>query len=106
MSMPAVFLAIEKAFDTTWHSGLLYKLSELEFSTSPIKLIASFLTKRKFEVLVEGEFSAPRVPQDSVLAPILYSLHQCCPTFLYVGAHLTDGRGGAGALWRFQQQQQ
>jgi hypothetical protein len=52
----AVFLDIEKAFDTTGHSGLLYKLSELEFSRSLIKLIAG----RKFEVLIEGEFSTPR----------------------------------------------
>jgi hypothetical protein len=29
-------------FDTTWHSGLLYKLPKLEFSTSLIKLIDSF----------------------------------------------------------------
>jgi hypothetical protein len=27
---------------------------------------------------------------------------QCCPTFLYIGPHLTDGCGGAGALWRLQ----
>jgi len=27
---------IEKAFDSTWHSGLLYKLSELHFSSSLI----------------------------------------------------------------------
>jgi hypothetical protein len=39
--MAGVFLDIEKVFDTTWNSGLLYKLSEFEFSTS---LIASFLT--------------------------------------------------------------
>jgi hypothetical protein len=26
----------------------------------------------------------------------LNSLRQCCPTFLYIGAHLTDGCGGAG----------
>jgi hypothetical protein len=31
-----------------------------DFSTSLIKLIASFLTDRKFQVLVEDEFSAPR----------------------------------------------
>jgi hypothetical protein len=68
-SMAAVFLDIAKAFDTTWHSGLLYKLSELEFSTSLTKLIASFLTDGKFKVLVEG------VPQGSVLVPILYILH-------------------------------
>jgi hypothetical protein len=29
MSMAAVFLDIEKALDTTWHSGLLYNLSEI-----------------------------------------------------------------------------
>jgi hypothetical protein len=73
-------LDIEKAFDTTWHPGILYKLSEFEFSSSLIKVIASFLTNRKFKVLVEGEVSTPReiapgVPQGSILAPILYSLY-------------------------------
>jgi hypothetical protein len=29
-------------------------------------------------------------------------IDQCCPTFLYTGAHQTDGCGGAGALWRLQ----
>jgi hypothetical protein len=29
MSTASVFLDIEEAFDTTWHTGLLYKLSEL-----------------------------------------------------------------------------
>jgi hypothetical protein len=60
MSLVAVFLDIKKAFNTTWHSGLLCKLSELEISTSVIKLIASFLTDRKFKVMVEGRFSMPR----------------------------------------------
>jgi hypothetical protein len=49
MAIAAVFLDIEKAFDTTWHPGLLYKLSKMEFSTSLIKLIGSFLSKRKFK---------------------------------------------------------
>jgi hypothetical protein len=78
MSTAAVFLDIEKAFDTTWH--LLYKLSELQFPINLIKLIASFLTNRKIKVSVEGELSSPRkvaagVPQGSVLAPVLYSLY-------------------------------
>jgi hypothetical protein len=30
MSMAAVFLDIMKAFAATWHSGLLYNISELE----------------------------------------------------------------------------
>jgi hypothetical protein len=79
MSTAAVFLDIEKAFDTTCHSGLLHNLSELRFSTILIKPIATFLTDRKFKVLVVGEVCTPRkiaagVPKGSVLAPILCSL--------------------------------
>jgi retron-type reverse transcriptase len=79
MSTAAVFWDIKKAFDKTWHLGLLYKLSELKFSTSLIKLINSFLSQRKFRVSVEGELSSPRniqagVPQGTVLSPTLYSL--------------------------------
>jgi hypothetical protein len=75
-----VFLDIKKAFDTTWHSGLLYKFSESGFSTSATKIISSFLTERKFKVLVEGEFSTPRklaarVLQDSALSPIFCTSH-------------------------------
>jgi retron-type reverse transcriptase len=78
MSTAAVFSDIKKAFDKIWHSDLIYKLRELEFSTRLIKLIAPFLTNRQFKVLVEGEFYTPKeipagVPQGSVLAPILYS---------------------------------
>jgi hypothetical protein len=80
MSTAAVFLDIEKAFDTTWHPGLLYKLAKLQFSTSIIKLISSFLSQRKFRVSVEGELSTPRymqagVPQGSVVSPTLYNLY-------------------------------
>jgi hypothetical protein len=80
ISTAAVFLDIEKAFDTTWHSGLLCNSSGLEFSTSFIKLIDSFVTGRKFKVLVEGDLSTPRkiaagVSQGSILPPVLYSLY-------------------------------
>jgi hypothetical protein len=79
MSTAAEFLDIEKAFDTTWHPGLLYKLLKLEFSTNFIKLIDSFLSNRKFSVSAEGEMSTPRemqagVPQDSVLSPTLLNM--------------------------------
>jgi hypothetical protein len=69
-----LFSDIDKAFDTTWQSGLLYILPELEFLASLNKITASFLTERKLKVFVEGKFSAPRkimagVPQGSILAP-------------------------------------
>jgi retron-type reverse transcriptase len=72
MSTAAVFLDIEKAFDTTGHS-------KLEFSTRLIQLISSF-SERKFIVSVEGEISTPTemqagVPQGSVLSPILYNIY-------------------------------
>jgi hypothetical protein len=58
MSMAKVFLDIEKAFDTTWHLGLLHKLSKLKYLISLIK--SPFLSQRKFRVSVKGEKSAPR----------------------------------------------
>jgi hypothetical protein len=81
MSTAAVFLDNEKAFDKTWHLYLLYKLSELKFSTSLIKLINSFLSQRKFRPSVEGELSTPRdikggVPQGSVLSHIVQSIYK------------------------------
>jgi retron-type reverse transcriptase len=80
MSTAAVFLDIEKAFDTTWHPGLLYKLSKLEFSARIIEIISSLISNRKFRVSVEVEMSTPReiqagVPQGSVLSPTLYSIY-------------------------------
>jgi hypothetical protein len=80
MSTATVFLDIEKPFHTTWNSGLLYKLSELQLTISLIKLIASFLTNRKFTVSVDGELSSSRnveagVPQGFVLTSVIYSLY-------------------------------
>jgi hypothetical protein len=60
MSTATLFLDIKKAFDTIWHSGLLYKLSKLELSTSSIKLITSFLSQCKFSVSVEDKMFMPR----------------------------------------------
>jgi hypothetical protein len=39
ISTAAVFLDIERAFDATWHIGLLHKLSKLKFPISLVKLI-------------------------------------------------------------------
>jgi hypothetical protein len=73
-------LGYQKRFDTTWHNGLLQKLSKMNFSASLIKLLSSFLSTRKFSVSVDGEMSTPRimnagVPQGSVLSPTLFNMY-------------------------------
>jgi hypothetical protein len=80
MSTAAVSLNIGKAFDATWHTGLLKKLSKFEFLTILIKLIGSFLSQRKFRVSVEGEMLTPRemqagVLQGLVLSPTLFNMY-------------------------------
>jgi hypothetical protein len=80
MSTAAVFLDIEKAFDTTWHPGLLYKISELNFSTNLIKLISSFLSQWKFSLgwsrNVYAKDTQELVPQGSILFSTLYNLYK------------------------------
>jgi hypothetical protein len=78
-SMTAVFLDIEKAFDTTWQPGLLYKLSKFEFSASLIKLISSFLSQRIFGISVEDEKSTSKEIQGGV--PKVQSCPQHCTVF-------------------------
>jgi hypothetical protein len=80
MSTAAVFLDIETALDTTWQFTLLYKLSKFNFSISLIKLIRSFLSQRKFIVVVEDEITTARdiqtgVPKGTVLSPTLCSTY-------------------------------
>jgi hypothetical protein len=74
MSTKAVFLDIEKAFESPWRPGLLYKLSEFQFSPSLIKLINSFPSNRKFSVMAEGHQSMPQDIQEGG-APTLYGLY-------------------------------
>ncbi|OWR55632.1 reverse transcriptase [Danaus plexippus plexippus] len=71
-------LDMEKAFDRVWHPGLLYKLAT---STTPrriVRIMATLLQDRRFQVSVEGTLSTQRpiragVPQRSCLSPICYS---------------------------------
>lgn len=74
-----IYFDVQKAFDLVWHNGLLYKLIKMGCDRWMIKIIASFLARRQFEVHVGDKHSNRHtteygVPQGSVLSPNLYNL--------------------------------
>ncbi|KAG5681565.1 hypothetical protein PVAND_010984 [Polypedilum vanderplanki] len=74
-----VLLDIQKAFDSVWLNGLVFKLIKLKFPSGLIKIIDSFLFNRTAQVDVNqclsDTFSIPAgVPQGSALSPFLFNL--------------------------------
>lgn len=74
-----VLLDIEKAFDSIWHDGLIFKLIDMKFPSYLISLIESFIKGRKFAVHVNNAVSS-EIPipaglaQGTCLSPVLYAL--------------------------------
>lgn len=80
LSTGIILLDIEKAFDSIWHNGLIYKLKKYGFPIYIVRIIKSFLTDRTFKVVINNSTSVSRnisagVPQGAVLSPTLYSLY-------------------------------
>lgn len=56
-STVAVLLDKEKAFDSVWHDGMIFKLIELNTPAYLIKLIKNYLNDRTFCVCINGNYS-------------------------------------------------
>ena len=75
-----VSLDIRGAYNTVWHTGLLWKLSSLRVPPDLIRWIAAYLSSRKAHVRVRssGGPSSPHHGSASGLPPLSHSLHCLC----------------------------
>ena len=74
-----ILIDLKKAFDTLDHDILLEKMECIGFKKPVIKWFKSYLSNRKFFVLLEGVFSEGLltcgVPQGSILGPLLFLIY-------------------------------
>ena len=75
-----LFVDFEKAFDSVWKKGLIYKLHQIGIKGSILKLLNHFLFSRKVTLNINGERGETRqsadygLPQGSVLSPLLFKI--------------------------------
>jgi hypothetical protein len=75
-----ILLDIEKAYDTVWVKGLIYKLISYDVPYYLIHFLLSYLTNRTFCVTVAGYRSPIKtisagLPQGAVLSPLSFNLY-------------------------------
>ena len=75
-----IFIDLQKAFDSVWIEGLIYRLSRLNIKGQYLGLMKSFLQNRKIKLMVNSHTTCPLpcsigVPQGSVIAPLLFCIY-------------------------------
>jgi ribonuclease HI len=75
----ATFFDVRKAYDSVWHSRLLYKLKNIGISGNMYQFIKDFLSHRQICTRVNSEYSSFRsidtgIPQGSIIAPLLFTI--------------------------------
>lgn len=79
-SVGGLFLDLQKAYDSVWPQGLVYRLEEMGVSGRFLKVIHSLVSDRFVAINVNGHLSGERkchvgLPQGSVLSPLLFALY-------------------------------
>lgn len=77
-----VFLDVNRAFNSVWHKGLLFKMEQLGVSGDLLLWFKSYLADRQHRVRVDNNYSSwfctnAGVPQGSVLGPICFLIFIC-----------------------------
>ena len=75
-----ILLDFSKALDTIDHLTLLQKLYKMNFSVKALKLIQSYISKRRQYVQIDDKTSSTQVnnfgvPQGCILDPVLFNLY-------------------------------
>ena len=88
----AVMIDFQKAFDSIWIQGLLYKLNQMGIHGKMWLLLKNFLENRKVRLKLDDyeseEFPITvGLPQGSVLSPILFSIFVSDIAYLCVGSN-------------------
>ncbi|XP_045025199.1 uncharacterized protein LOC123469925 [Daphnia magna] len=78
-STVAVFLDIEKAYDSIWIQGLLFKMASMGITGAILAWLKNFVTGRSMCVRIGDQESSHKtisngVPQGAVISPILFNI--------------------------------